>query len=113
MASTVHPPGGPSDGPNAWITLWGMADAPYKLILLRHGHSEWNAKNLFTGWVDVDLNEQGLAEAARGAELLAEAGINPDISHTSLLRRAIRTSEIVLNGIDRHWIPVRRSWRLN
>ena len=83
------------------------------LILLRHGHSEWNAKNLFTGWVDVDLNEQGLAEAARGAELLAEAGLNPDVSHTSLLRRAIRTSEIVLNGIDRHWIPVRRSWRLN
>ncbi len=83
------------------------------LILLRHGHSEWNAKNLFTGWVDVDLNEQGLTEAARGAELLAEAGLNPDVSHTSLLRRAIRTAEIVLNGIDRHWIPVRRSWRLN
>ena len=83
------------------------------LILLRHGHSEWNAKNLFTGWVDVDLNEQGLTEAARGAELLAEAGLDPDVSHTSLLRRAIRTAEIVLNGIDRHWIPVRRSWRLN
>ena len=83
------------------------------LILLRHGHSEWNAKNLFTGWVDVDLNEQGLAEASRGAELLAEAGLAPDVLHTSLLRRAIRTAEIVLNGIDRHWIPVRRSWRLN
>jgi 2,3-bisphosphoglycerate-dependent phosphoglycerate mutase len=83
------------------------------LILLRHGHSDWNAKNLFTGWVDVDLNEQGLAEASRGAELLAEAGIAPDVLHTSLLRRAIRTAEIVLNGIDRHWIPVRRSWRLN
>lgn len=83
------------------------------LILLRHGHSEWNAKNLFTGWVDVDLNEQGLAEASRGAELLADAGLAPDILHTSLLRRAIRTAEIVLNGIDRHWIPVRRSWRLN
>lgn len=83
------------------------------LILLRHGHSEWNAKNLFTGWVDVDLNEQGLDEAARGAELLAEAGLAPDVLHTSLLRRAIRTAEIVLNGIDRHWIPVRRSWRLN
>ncbi|MGA8987380.1 phosphoglyceromutase [Aeromicrobium sp.] len=83
------------------------------LILLRHGHSEWNAKNLFTGWVDVDLNEQGLTEASRGAELLAEAGLAPDVLHTSLLRRAIRTAEIVLNGIDRHWIPVHRSWRLN
>jgi len=83
------------------------------LILLRHGHSEWNAKNLFTGWVDVDLNELGLAEASRGAELLAAAGLEPDVSHTSLLRRAIRTAEIVLDGIDRHWIPVRRSWRLN
>ncbi|MBC7631084.1 phosphoglyceromutase [Aeromicrobium sp.] len=83
------------------------------LILLRHGRSEWNAKNLFTGWVDVDLDEEGLAEAARGAELLSAAGIAPDVLHTSLLRRAIRTAEIVLNGIDRHWIPVRRSWRLN
>ena len=85
----------------------------YTLVLLRHGHSEWNAKNLFTGWVDVDLNEQGLTEARRGAELLLDAGLAPDVSHTSLLRRAIRTSEIVLNGIDRHWIPVHRSWRLN
>ncbi|MGA8851773.1 MAG: phosphoglyceromutase [Aeromicrobium sp.] len=83
------------------------------LILLRHGHSEWNAKNLFTGWVDVDLNEQGVTEAHRGAELLAAAGLTPDVSHTSLLRRAIRTAEIVLNGIERHWIPVKRSWRLN
>lgn len=89
-----------------------MSD-PYKLILLRHGHSEWNEKNLFTGWVDVDLAEQGLAEAARGATMLREAGLLPDVAHTSLLRRAIRTSEIVLDGIDRHWIPVRRSWRLN
>ncbi|WP_375000573.1 phosphoglyceromutase [Aeromicrobium sp. CTD01-1L150] len=85
----------------------------YTLVLLRHGHSEWNAKNLFTGWVDVDLNEQGLAEASRGAELLAGADITPDVVHTSLLRRAIRTADIVLDGIDRHWIPVRRSWRLN
>ena len=85
----------------------------HTLVLLRHGHSEWNAQNLFTGWVDVDLNEQGLAEAARGAELLAEAGIAPDVLHTSLLRRAIRTAQIVLDGIDRHWIPVKRSWRLN
>ena len=85
----------------------------HTLVLLRHGHSEWNAKNLFTGWVDVDLNEQGVAEAVRGAELLADAGLAPDVSHTSLLRRAIRTSQIVLDGIDRHWIPVSRSWRLN
>jgi 2,3-bisphosphoglycerate-dependent phosphoglycerate mutase len=83
------------------------------LILLRHGHSEWNAKNLFTGWVDVDLNEQGVEEAGKGATMLAEAGLAPDVSHTSLLRRAIRTSQIVLDGIDRHWIPVKRSWRLN
>ena len=85
----------------------------YTLVLLRHGHSTWNAANLFTGWVDVDLNEQGTTEAERGAELLREAGLEPDVLHTSVLRRAIRTAEIVLNGIDRHWIPVRRSWRLN
>ncbi|NRQ48448.1 phosphoglyceromutase [Aeromicrobium stalagmiti] len=83
------------------------------LILLRHGHSEWNAKNLFTGWVDVDLNEQGVEEAGKGSTMLADAGLLPDVSHTSLLRRAIRTSQIVLDGVDRHWIPVKRSWRLN
>lgn len=87
--------------------------APYKLILLRHGHSDWNEKNLFTGWVDVDLAPQGLEEATRGSELLRNAGLFPDVLHTSLLRRAIRTAQIVLDGIDRHWIPVRRSWRLN
>ena len=85
----------------------------YTLILLRHGHSEWNAKGLFTGWVDVDLNAQGVDEAHRGAHLLREAGLAPDVHHTSLLRRAIRTAEMVLDGIDRHWIPVRRTWRLN
>ena len=85
----------------------------YTLILLRHGHSEWNAKNLFTGWVDVDLNAQGVDEAHRGAHLLRDAGLAPDVLHTSLLRRAIRTAEMVLDGIDRHWIPVRRTWRLN
>ncbi len=83
------------------------------LVLLRHGESEWNAKNLFTGWVDVDLSAQGEAEARRGGELLAEAGLLPDVVHTSVLRRAIRTSEIALHTADRHWIPVRRSWRLN
>jgi 2,3-bisphosphoglycerate-dependent phosphoglycerate mutase len=83
------------------------------LVLLRHGESEWNAKNLFTGWVDVDLSAQGEAEARRGGELLAEAGLLPDVVHTSVLRRAIRTSEIALHTAGRHWIPVRRSWRLN
>lgn len=85
----------------------------YKLILLRHGESEWNAKNLFTGWVDVDLNEKGLSEAKRGGELLRQEGLLPDVVHTSLLRRAIKTANIALDGADRHWIPVKRSWRLN
>jgi 2,3-bisphosphoglycerate-dependent phosphoglycerate mutase len=83
------------------------------LVLLRHGYSDWNAKNLFTGWVDVDLNAQGEAEARRGGELLKEQGLLPDVLHTSVLRRAIRTAEIALHTADRHWIPVRRSWRLN
>ncbi|HKE68166.1 MAG TPA: phosphoglyceromutase [Nocardioidaceae bacterium] len=87
--------------------------ASYRLVLLRHGESEWNAKNLFTGWVDVPLNDKGRAEAARGAELLRERALLPEVLHTSVLRRAIRTAEICLDGIDRHWIPVRRSWRLN
>jgi 2,3-bisphosphoglycerate-dependent phosphoglycerate mutase len=90
-----------------------MTDASYRLMLLRHGHSEWNAKNLFTGWVDVDINPQGEAEAARGGRLMAEQNLLPDVVHTSLLRRAIRTSELALHAADRHWIPVRRSWRLN
>jgi 2,3-bisphosphoglycerate-dependent phosphoglycerate mutase len=86
---------------------------PYRLVLLRHGESEWNAKNLFTGWVDVGLNDKGRAEALRGAELLVERDLLPDVVHTSVLRRAIRTAEITLDASDRHWIPVRRSWRLN
>ncbi|MET1058142.1 MAG: phosphoglyceromutase [Nocardioides sp.] len=85
----------------------------YTLILLRHGESEWNAKNLFTGWVDVDLTEKGRAEAIRGGELLVEAGLLPDVVHTSLQRRAITTAHLSLDVADRHWIPVRRSWRLN
>src|SRR5262245_58658527 len=83
------------------------------LVLLRHGESEWNAKNLFTGWVDVDLSAQGESEARRGGDLLREHGLLPDVVHTSVLRRAIRTAELALNAADRHWIPVRRSWRLN
>ena len=83
------------------------------LILLRHGESDWNAKNLFTGWVDVPLSLKGCDEAKRGGELLAERDLLPDLLHTSLLRRAISTAEIALDMCDRHWIPVRRSWRLN
>ena len=85
----------------------------FELILLRHGESEWNAKNLFTGWVDVRLSAAGEAEAARGGKLLAERNLLPDLVHTSLLRRAIHTSQLALDACDRHWIPVRRSWRLN
>jgi 2,3-bisphosphoglycerate-dependent phosphoglycerate mutase len=85
----------------------------YTLVLLRHGESDWNAKNLFTGWVDVDLTEKGRAEAVRGGELLVEAGLLPDIVHTSLQRRAINTANLALDVADRHWIPVKRSWRLN
>ncbi len=84
-----------------------------KLILLRHGQSTWNESGQFTGWVDVDLTDQGRAEALRGGELLAEAGVLPDVLHTSLLRRAIETSQYALGTCDRHWIPVKRSWRLN
>ena len=83
------------------------------LILLRHGNSEWNQKNLFTGWVDVRLTEQGTAEAKRAGELLAESGLKPVISYTSLLTRAIQTADLALLGADRAWIPVKRSWRLN
>jgi 2,3-bisphosphoglycerate-dependent phosphoglycerate mutase len=83
------------------------------LVLLRHGESEWNAKNLFTGWVDVSLTDKGRAEAARAGEQLRAAGILPDVVHTSLQRRAINTAAIALDTADRHWIPVRRSWRLN
>lgn len=88
------------------------------LILLRHGESEWNALNLSTGWVDVALTEKGRGEAANGGKLLAEAAAEgrlklPDVLHTSLLRRAINTAAIALDVADRHWIPVKRDWRLN
>jgi 2,3-bisphosphoglycerate-dependent phosphoglycerate mutase len=86
---------------------------PGTLVLLRHGESEWNRKNLFTGWVDVDLTEQGEAEARRGGQLLVEHGLLPDVVHTSLQRRAIRTAQLALDAADRLWIPVRRTWRLN
>ena len=85
----------------------------YRLILLRHGESEWNAKNLFTGWVDVPLSEKGISEASNAGALIAKRGLLPDFVHTSLLRRAIHTSQLALDACDRPWIPVRRSWRLN
>ncbi len=84
-----------------------------RLILLRHGESEWNARDLFTGWVDVGLSDKGRQEARRAGELLRDGELLPDIVHTSVLRRAIQTSDIALDVCDRHWIPVRRSWRLN
>ena len=83
------------------------------LILLRHGQSEWNALNLFTGWVDVRLTNLGALEAERGGALLREKGLLPDVLHTSLLTRAIQTANIALDAADRAWIPVHRDWRLN
>ena len=85
----------------------------YNLILLRHGNSVWNQKNLFTGWVDVDLSDQGREEAKRAGELLGESGLKPDVLFTSVLKRAINTAHIALDQIDRNWIPTIRSWRLN
>jgi len=83
------------------------------LVLLRHGESEWNSKGLFTGWVDVGLSGKGADEAANGGRLLAEAGLHPDVVHTSVLKRAIQTANITLEEADLFWLPVRRSWRLN
>ena len=85
----------------------------YTLILLRHGNSVWNQQNLFTGWVDVPLSDQGRAEAKRAGELLASSGLLPDVQHTSRLKRAIQTANIALDVADRDWIDVRRTWRLN
>lgn len=85
----------------------------YTLILLRHGQSEWNQKNLFTGWVDVRLTELGRSEAARAGELLKENDLLPDVLFTSVLSRAIQTANLALDTADRLWIPVERSWRLN
>ncbi|MEO8829063.1 phosphoglyceromutase [Lapillicoccus sp.] len=85
----------------------------HTLVLLRHGESVWNARNLFTGWVDVDLSDKGRTEAVRGGELLVAEKLLPDVVHTSVLRRAITTAALALDKADRHWIPVRRSWRLN
>jgi 2,3-bisphosphoglycerate-dependent phosphoglycerate mutase len=83
------------------------------LVLLRHGESDWNRSNRFTGWVDVGLTDTGRSEATRAGELLVDNGLLPDLLHTSVLRRAISTAQIALDRAERHWIPVRRSWRLN
>ena len=83
------------------------------LVLLRHGESVWNAEGLFTGWVDVGLSEQGIAEARRAGELLAESNLRPDVVHTSVLARAIQTANAALDVAGLSWLPVRRSWRLN
>ena len=85
----------------------------YTLVLLRHGESVWNAENLFTGWVDVPLSDKGAEEALTGGRMIADAELLPDVVHTSLLRRAITTANLALDTCERHWIPVRRSWRLN
>ena len=83
------------------------------LVLLRHGESVWNAEGLFTGWVDVGLSEQGMAEARRAGELLAESNLRPDVVHTSVLARAIQTANVALDVAGMSWLPVCRSWRLN
>ncbi len=86
---------------------------PGKLVLVRHGQSAWNLENRFTGWTDVDLTAEGRAEAEQAAALLGAEGLRFDIAFTSVLKRAIRTLWIVLDGMDLMWIPVERSWRLN
>ena len=83
------------------------------LIMIRHGESEWNDKGLFTGWVDVRQSERGRTEAAQAGQQLAEAGLRPEVVHTSVLSRAIETATIALDVADMAWLPVRRSWRLN
>ena len=84
-----------------------------KLVLLRHGQSQWNLENRFTGWVDVDLTEQGRAEAAAGGRLMREEGLRFDVAYTSTLKRAIRTLNLALGELDQDWLPVHKSWRLN
>jgi 2,3-bisphosphoglycerate-dependent phosphoglycerate mutase len=85
----------------------------HRLILLRHGQSEWNLQNLFTGWTDVDLTQQGRAEAMEAARLIEAEGLDFDLAFTSVLKRAIRTLWIVMDRMDRMWVPVRRAWELN
>jgi 2,3-bisphosphoglycerate-dependent phosphoglycerate mutase len=84
-----------------------------RLVLLRHGESTWNAEDRFAGWADIPLSDVGRKEAVRAGHALAHAGLLPDVVHTSLLRRAVTTADLALDAADRHWIPVRRDWRLN
>ena len=86
---------------------------PLRLVLLRHGQSEWNAAGIFAGWENAHLTSHGEAEAARAGSMLAEHGVLPAFVHTSLQHRTIRTADLALAAADRDWIPVRRSWRLN
>ncbi len=86
---------------------------PHTLVLLRHGESTWNKENRFTGWTDVDLSKAGMKEAREAGKLLARAGLDFDVAYTSVLRRAIRTLWIALDEMDRMWLPVEHSWRLN
>jgi len=95
------------------VTPSQRSSEPARLVVLRHGESVWNDKGLFTGWVDVGLSERGRAEAVHAGELLAASGLLPDVVHTSVLLRAMRTAELALEAAGRSWIPVRRSWRLN
>ena len=90
-----------------------MTRVPGRLILVRHGQSAWNLENLFTGWTDVDLSDAGRAEAGQAGRELLGAGVAADVAFTSVLKRAIRTLWIMLDEMDRMWIPVERSWRLN
>ena len=85
----------------------------YTLVLVRHGESEWNRQNLFTGWFDADLSERGVEEALEAGRLMKERGVEPDVAHTSVQTRAIRTLNLALDTLERQWIPVRKHWRLN
>jgi 2,3-bisphosphoglycerate-dependent phosphoglycerate mutase len=93
--------------------MQSMSTTRGKLVMIRHGQSDWNRKNLFTGWTDVDLTEQGIAEARAGANTLLGEGLDFDLAFTSVLKRAIRTLWLMLDEMDAMWLPVERSWRLN
>ena len=90
-----------------------MKNAKFKLVVIRHGESVWNLENRFTGWKDVDLSATGIDEAQKAGKLLAAAGFNFDLAYTSRLTRAIKTLNIILDGMDLSWIPVSKEWRLN
>jgi len=90
-----------------------MKSPTHKLVLLRHGESDWNRENRFTGWTDVDLSERGVEEARAAGRLLKTEGYDFDIAYTSVLKRAIRTLWLVLDEMDLVWLPVEKTWRLN